>query len=155
MTLSERALQIALANDQVCEKPKNSNSGPEVNIFLKSVGLKPGYPWCMAFVYYCVGKAAAEMGLKNPLLKTGGVLRQWNETTLRKFPSRASAVKHGDIFIMQFGHGTGHTGFVEKVSGRLIYTIEGNTNDDGSREGYEVARRQRAISSIKGFIQLP
>jgi len=155
MTLAERSLQVALANDQVCEKPKGSNSGPEVNIFLKSVGLKPGNPWCMAFVYFCVGKAAAELELKNPLIKTGGVLKQWNETTLRKFPSRASAVKPGDIFIMEFAHGTGHTGFVVSVDGGLINTIEGNTNDDGSREGYEVAKRQRIISSIKGFIQLP
>ncbi len=155
MTLAQRALQIAAANEGVSELPRNSNSGPEVNIYLKSVGLKPGFPWCMAFVYWCVDQAAKELALKNPLVKTGGVLRQWNETSLRKFPSRATAVQPGNIFIMEFSHGTGHTGIVEKVAGGLVYTIEGNTNDDGSREGYEVARRQRAITGIKGFIQLP
>ena len=155
MTLAERSLQVALAHEGVSEKPKNSNSGPEVNMYLKSVGLKPGYPWCMAFVYWCVNTAAKEMNLQNPLIKTGGVLRQWNETTLRKLNTRDKAVKPGDIFIMKFGHGTGHTGIVEKVAGQLVYTIEGNTNDDGSREGYEVARRQRLMSTIVGFIQLP
>lgn len=155
MTLAERSLQIALTNEGVSEKPKGSNSGPEVNIYLRSVGLGPGYAWCMAFVYWCVSQAAKELDLVNPLIKTAGVLRQWNETTLRKLPNRAAAVKPGDIFIMEFGHGTGHTGFVEKVVGGLAYTIEGNTNDDGSREGYEVARRTRTISSLKGFIQLP
>ena len=155
MDLATRSLEIALKNEGVSEKPKGSNSGPEVDIYLKCVGLGKGYSWCMAFVYWCVNTAAKELNVPNPLIKTGGVLKQWNETTLRKFPTRASAVKPGDIFIMEFGHGTGHTGFVEKIVGGLVYTIEGNTNDDGSREGYEVARRQRAIGSFKGFIQLP
>ena len=153
-TLAQRSLCIALSNEGVSEKPKNSNSGPEVNIYLRSVGLGPGYPWCMAFVYWCVSRASQEMGIKNPLLKTGGVLRQWNETTCRKIPKTSKAVKPGDIFIMEFSKGAGHTGIVEKVAGGMVYTIEGNTNDDGSREGYEVARRCRLISGMKGFIQL-
>ena len=155
MTLSERALKIALANEGVTEIPKGSNSGPEVNIYLKSIGLGKGYPWCMAFVYWCVNTACKDLNIENPLIKTGGVLRQWNETTLRKQPKTSRAIKAGDIFIMEFSKGMGHTGFVEKVAGGMIYTIEGNTNDDGSREGYEVARRQRPLSSCKGFIQLP
>lgn len=155
MTLVERSLKIALANDGVCEKPKNSNAGPEVEIYLRSVGLGKGYPWCMAFVYWCVETACKEIDIKNPLVKTGGVLRQWNETKCRKITPRDKAVKPGDIFIMEFSKGMGHTGFVEKVAGGMVYTIEGNTNDDGSREGYEVARRQRLLTSFKGFIQLP
>ena len=154
-TLAQKTLSIAISNEGVSENPKGSNSGPEVDIYLKSVGLKKGNPWCMAFVYWCVNTACKELDMPNPLIRTGGVLRQWNETILRKYPARATAVKPGDIFIMEFGHGTGHTGIVEKVAGGMIYTIEGNTNDDGSREGYEVARRQRLVSSMKGFIQLP
>lgn len=154
MTLAERSLQIAISQLGVSEQPKGSNSGPEVNQYLKSVGLGKGYAWCMAFVYWCVNKAAGEMGIQNPLVKTGGVLHQFNHTTLRKLPNRSAGVKPGDIFIMQFGDGTGHTGFVEKVENGIVTTIEGNTNDDGSREGYEVARRQRPISSIKSFIQI-
>lgn len=152
--LAAKALAIALKNEGVCEKPKNSNSGPEVDIYLRSVGLGKGYPWCMAFVYWCVNTAAKELNLPNPLVKTAGVLKQWNETTLRKLTIRDKGIKPGDIFIMEFSKGRGHTGFVEKVAGGMVYTIEGNTNDDGSREGYEVARRTRALSSLKGIIQL-
>lgn len=155
MNLSAKALQIALTQLGVSEVPKGSNGGPQVNKYLKSVGLGPGYAWCMAFVYWCVNEAAKELDRKNPLVKTAGVLLQWNSVNLRLLPARSSAVKPGDIFIMQFAHGLGHTGFVEKVGKGIIYTIEGNTNDDGSREGYEVARRQRSITTIKGFIQLP
>ena len=154
-TIAQKALQIALTKNGVCENPKGSNAGAEVEMFLKSVGLGKGYAWCMAFVYWCVQNACKDLNVQNPLIKTAGVLRQWDETTCRKQPKTSRAVKAGDIFIMEFSKGAGHTGFVEKVAGSLIYTIEGNTNDDGSREGYEVARRQRPISSFKGFIQLP
>jgi len=153
-SLAQKALGIAITQDGIAEKPKGSNSGPEVNQYLKSVGLGKGFPWCMAFVYWCVGKAATALEIKNPLIKTGGVMLQWNATKLPKLTNNSKVVKPGDIFIMEFGHGTGHTGFVEKIEGKTVYTVEGNTNDDGSREGYEVARRKRPISSFKGFIQL-
>lgn len=153
--LAAASLRIAITQLGVSEKPKGSNSGPEVDAYLRSIGLGKGYPWCMAFVYWCVEQACKELqGRRNPLVRTGGVLRQWNETRLRKLTVRDRAIKPGDIFIMEFSRGMGHTGFVEKVAGGLIYTIEGNTNDEGSREGFEVCRRQRALGSLKGIIQL-
>ncbi|SEW01968.1 CHAP domain-containing protein [Chitinophaga sp. YR573] len=153
-TLAAATLRIALTQVGVQEQPKGSNSGEKVNMYLASVGLKPGYSWCMAFVYWCASQAALQLDIKNPLIKTGGVLRQWNENTLRKLVNRSSSVSPGDIFIMDTGKGTGHTGLVKSISRGLIETVEGNTNDDGSREGYEVCIRHRSITTIKGFIQL-
>jgi CHAP domain len=152
--LAQEVITVAQSQLGVSEVPKGSNSGKQVNAYLRSVDLAAGNPWCMAFVYWCVDKAAENIGVKNLLVKTGSCLHQYNNTTLRKIPNRSKAIKAGDIFIMEFKGGTGHTGFVTKVTGGLIETIEGNTNDDGSREGYEVAKRTRTISSIKGFIQL-
>jgi|ERR1035437_6037185 hypothetical protein len=154
MTLAEKSLEIALTQVGVCEKPKGSNAGPEVTPYLRSVGLNGGFPWCMAFVYWCVNTAAAEMQLQNPLVKTAGVRRQWDETKQRKLPKTSGGVKPGDIFIMEFGHGTGHTGFVKSIANGIVTTVEGNTNEDGSREGYEVAERERPVSTFFGFIQL-
>lgn len=154
MTLAQNSLDIAASQVGVCEVPKGSNGGPQVTQYLQSVGLNAGYPWCMAFVYWCVNKAANDMLLPNPMIKTAGVMMQWTLSKLRKLPKTSKGVMPGDIFIMIFSHGTGHTGFVEKISNGIIYTIEGNTNEDGSREGYEVARRQRPVSSVVGFIQL-
>ena len=59
----------------------------------------------------------------------------------------------GDIFIMDLGKGLRHTGLVEKITNNIIYTIEGNTNETGSREGYKVCRRNREIKTIKGFLR--
>jgi hypothetical protein len=153
-TLALTALQIALDSEGVSEQPKGSNDGPEVRKYLRAVGLPAGNPWCMAFVYWAVNEAATKMQKQNPLIKTGHVLTQWNNTTLRKLPKVSKAVQPGDIFIMSFGNGTGHTGIVVSIAGNMVHTIEGNTNDDGSREGYEVAIRSRPISSMLGFIQL-
>ncbi|ASZ11091.1 CHAP domain-containing protein [Chitinophaga pendula] len=158
--LSIATLALAVKQIGVAEVPRGSNSGPEVNIYLKSVGLSPGYAWCMAFVYYCVDTAAKSLSIANPLVKTGGVLRQWNENRkLKTLPATIAGlqqVQAGDIFIMDFGGGNGHTGFVESVdvASRCINTIEGNSNAAGSREGYKVIRRSRQLTSIKGFLQL-
>lgn len=145
--LAEEVLKVATTQLGVQEMPKGSNAGTDVEKYLKSVGLSKGYSWCMAFVFWCVSQKATI----NPLKKKGGVMDQWNSKPLL----RQKTPQAGDIFIMDFGGGKGHTGFVEKViSSTKIQTIEGNTNDDGSREGYEVCRRTRTISSCKGFLRI-
>lgn len=147
--LSEKALEIAITQIGVQEIPKNSNAGPDVEKYLKSIGLGKGYSWCMAFVYWCTNEASKKIGSNNTLLKTGGVLAMWNAR-----PSlRVTVPQPGDIMILDYGKGLGHTGFVEKVVGNNIHTIEGNTNDEGSREGYEVCRRVRKLSTVKGFLR--
>ncbi|MCH4829788.1 MULTISPECIES: CHAP domain-containing protein [Flavobacterium] len=151
MTLAQLSLEVATRQIGVQEIPKGSNAGPEVEIYLKSVGLGKGYSWCMAFVYYCVLESSKKTGNPNPLKKTAGVLDQWNS----KPELRIKTPIPGCIFIMDFGGGQGHTGFVEKVlANGKIQTIEGNTNADGSREGFAVCRRIRSINQIKGFIKL-
>ncbi|MBN3004529.1 CHAP domain-containing protein [Chromobacterium alkanivorans] len=149
--LGQDALKIAATQLGVTEQPRGSNDGPQVRDYLASVKLGPGYAWCMAFVYWCTAKVCADLHQANPLLQTAGVMRQWNERPAL----RVSTPLPGDVFIMDFGKGQGHTGFVEKVlpDGR-IQTVEGNTNGDGSREGYAVCRRIRAASSIKGYLRV-
>jgi len=58
-------------------------------------------------------------------------------------------VKHTGHYV-QIGHRD--IGYI--IEGSKIHTIEGNTNDTGSREGYEVCRRVRDISKCKGFIRI-
>jgi CHAP domain len=131
------------------EIPLNSNWGEHVQKYLHSVGIDFPASWCMAFVYWCVLQTKPV----NPLVKTGGVMRQWNEIDPKY---KVKAPQAGDIFIMDFGKGLGHTGFVESVSGNSMITIEGNaTTISGSREGIEVCRKTtRTVSSCKGFIRI-
>lgn len=130
------------------------NDGPAVESYLKAVGLGKGYSWCMAFVYWCAKTAAADLGLVNPLKQTGGVLDEWQSGR----GTHLTEPQPGAIGIMDFGGGEGHTFIITGVFADrdLLHTIEGNTNDNGSREGIGVFRKNRPISDprIIGYILL-
>ena len=159
----EQVIEIAAAEEAkgVREQPRNSNRGPQVEAYLSSTGTPPGYSWCCAFVYWCFEQAANQSGRENPMIKTPGCLDHWNRARkkgIHVVPPRAALdnpelVKPGMVFIMDHGGGAGHTGFVEKVNGSLITTIEGNTDASKTREGGGVYRLKRKIVEInKGFI---
>lgn len=156
-------LTIAAAEEAkgVREVPRNSNRGPEVDAYLKRVGLGGGYAWCCAFTYWCFDEAARAAGRSNPMVRTAGCLDHWSRAERaggrRIVAAQAVAdpelVEPGMVFIMDFGGGAGHTGFVEAVNGGFITTIEGNTDASKTREGGGVYRLSRKIADInKGFI---
>ena len=147
MALGRNALKTAITQIGKSENPLGSNWGTPVKDYLGSVSINFPASWCMAFVYWCFNQNAKG---ENPLIKTGGVLHAWNNADKK---NKVSECKSGDIFIMDFGKGLGHTGIVEKVDDTFIYTIEGNTNDSGSREGIMVCRKQRPKSKIKGYLR--
>ena len=146
-TLALKALEIAKTQLGFQEIPRGSNAGPAVEKYLKSVGLGKGYAWCEAFVYWCYQEASKQLGVSNPLKKTAGVLDQFNSS--KKYVVKTP--QKGDLFIMDFGGGLGHIGFVDDTLKLKITTVEGNSNDDGSREGYEVCQKPngRKINTIK------
>lgn len=153
LSLPELAKRIAVSQNGVKEAT-GKNDGGAVEAYLKSVNLGKGYSWCMAFVYWCYNQAAWKLGVKNPLKKTAGVLDQWNSMGL---DLHYTEPKENDIMIMDFGGGEGHTGIVTAVkSGSVIETVEGNTNNNGSRNGDGVYYpKTRALNHlIKGFIRI-
>lgn len=125
----------------VMEKPLGSNRGLEVDYWLKEAGVPLGLPWCAAFMGQ-VGRQA--LGARWPLPRTAlvGALHQW--AVLRNVCN--STPQPGDLFLMWEPDGFHHTGLVTAVDadGAHYATIEGNTNDDGSREGVGVFARRRA-----------
>ena len=147
--LKEKALKIAILEIGKEEHPRGSNWGEPVRSYLISVGIGVPASWCMAFVYWCFGKAAKELTIPNTAIKTGGVLFAWNNAPLSV---KASEPSVGSVFIIDFGKGLGHTGIVERFDATYVYTVEGNTNDTGSREGFEVCRRKRLRKAIKGYL---
>lgn len=154
-TLSS-VIDVAKTQIGVQEDPLNSNRGEKVEEFQRTVNCRPGDAWCACFVYWCFEEV---LGDKNPLVKTGSALASYNLSTAKKIPAKDSKnnpalVKPGQIFVMDFGGGKGHTGIVISVNGGFINTIEGNTNDQSSREGSGVYQRTRKINSInKGFLE--
>lgn len=157
--LLDAALQVAISQVGTMENPPGSNAGPEVDAYLKSVGLGPGYYWCAAFVYWCFEQAAKQLGRANPVFKTAGCVNHWQKTKGKKIPAAKAVenpglLKPGQIFIINHGRGSGHTGMVERVEGGFVHTIEGNSNNEGSSNGIGVFRLQRKIAKInQGFIE--
>jgi hypothetical protein len=158
-----RVLEIAAGEEakKVRERPRNSNKGPEVSEYLRRTGVPPGLAWCCAFIYWSFDEAAKAMDRDNPMFKTAGCLNHWNNAeragARRIKKSQAvndtSLVRAGQIFIMDFGGGKGHTGLIERVDGGMITTIEGNTDASRTREGGGVYRLTRKIVEVnKGFV---
>lgn len=149
--LSLRALQIATGQIGVHEQPKSSNRGPEVNQYLESVGLSPGNYWCAAFVHWCFLHAALQLKSMNPVPRTGLCIDMLHKTPANK---QFHNPEPGDIFILDFGKGHGHTGIVKEVNGNKFRAVEGNSNDDGSHNGEEVCvPKWRGIDSVRAFLR--
>ncbi len=122
-------------------------------------GETDGYPWCAAFVSLCVQKLCSSSILYGDLIpprqpSVSRFLNNWAKTNnclIFKPDSEIFTMMKGDIVVFTFSH----IGIVESNNGTSITTIEGNTNDAGSREGTVVARKQRSARIIKSVIRLP
>lgn len=110
-----------------------------------------GAPWCGSFV---TGAGRQALGHLWPVPVTGVVQAMvdwaktegiWSET----------GPEVGDLFCLYYPKlkRYGHVGIVTEVSPGEIKTIEGNTNDGGSRTGFAVFERIRKISNRMGFIK--
>jgi hypothetical protein len=153
------ALFVAHSFIGIKEVPLGSNRGPEVTKFLNAIGLSGGYPWCAAFVWFCIQKAASQLATENPFIRSGGcvLFERWakQKSILHDEPEA------GDVFLcysIPEGEGrkrASHTGFVTAVNlkKRTFTTIEGNTNLGGSREGIGVFERERPIDERYKFIR--
>jgi len=163
--LLKKVLTVAAGEIGTMEVPPGSNRGPEVDIYIKTTGLDPAghFAWCTCFVYWCFNNASGKLDVPNPCPKTAGVLAHWaaaNKVTSarRILPEEAQAepslIVPGTLFLLRTSGTAGHIGFIEEVRGNQLTTIEGNTNDGGSREGIGVYRRTtRTIRQVNlGFV---
>lgn len=56
----------------------------------------------------------------------------------------------GDVFGLYFPEKAriAHVGFIDQWDGTWLTTVEGNTNDSGSREGDGVYRKKRLVRTV-------
>lgn len=147
-----------VAATQVGIKEVGANRGP-VEIYLSSVKLPPGKPYCCAFTFWTFMRAAALVGVENPHFQTGHVLTHWKRAPekAKLLPEQAiddiKLIVPGSIFIIDHGNDRGHTGIVVSATSRGLVTIEGNTDPSGGRDGDGVYRRTRRFGEINvGYI---
>lgn len=128
------------------------NRGPWVRLYCQGKETL----WCAGFVSYILRQAFGRPPLPHTL--SCDVLAASAQKT-GLFVSGADVLKKkltlhaGSVFLIRKRPGDWiHTGIVIGHQAGVIGTIEGNTNDDGAREGYEVAKRLRKITASIDFI---
>lgn len=143
------------------EDSKHTNAGDAILKYQRATSLAgQGWPWCAAFVDWCCEQLWAkhpELGRKMPRPDTASAFglidwgRKQNCTVFTGAPNSLLA-QRGDLVVYTFSH----CGIVSKIKGTDGFeAIEGNSNGDGSRDGYEVVRHPRNYGSVKAFIRIP
>lgn len=128
---------VAVAQKEVGVQETSENSGLRVDQYNAYVGLKK-VPWCASFVSWCFGQAE----YSQPRTAWSPSLFPANRIVKEPLPGMVLG-----IYFLELKR-IAHSGIVEGVKNDLIYSIEGNTNINGSREGNGVYRRIRHRRSI-------
>ncbi|GAA4093074.1 peptidoglycan-binding protein [Mucilaginibacter panaciglaebae] len=131
-----------------------NNDGKAVEAYLRYCSLSKGAPWCAAFVCWVYGQnniLNPRSGYCPDLFKHQYVI--WTRNAyVNTQPTQ------GDLFGIYFleKNRIAHTGFVDRWTTTQVQTVEGNTNQAGSREGdgvYHKIRLTRQIYAVARFIK--
>jgi hypothetical protein len=118
------------------------------------------WPWCAGFVTFILHQATESLNIEMPIpgsfsCDTLAAQAQAAGLFVSEAEARNSEIPPGSLFLVRrTDTDWSHVGIVEKASELYFRTIEGNTNDDGDREGYEVCARWRGYND-KDFILMP
>jgi len=120
------------------------------------------WPWCAGFACFMMGQAAETIGHPLPFkrdfscdtlaqrARAAGLFISGIQLT-----DPATQVTPRSFFLNRESQTDWtHTGIVVAAHKDSFEIIEGNTNDEGSREGYEVCKRVRGYKD-KDFIRIP
>lgn len=142
--LSERALHVA--HSQLGVKESGANWGPMVKLYLAVAGMFSPAPWCASFVTWCLVQSGADRKKLPKFAASTYYWWEWAKNSHRDNPNPS----RGRLFVWN-EKGGGHIGFVaETLVNGSFRTVEGNTNDNGGREGYKVAERIRKQLDVIG-----
>jgi hypothetical protein len=140
--------------DQHPREVGGQNAGPWVRTYMNG-NEGPEWPWCAGFACFVLRQASAG----NPLPLTPSFsCDDLAKDAMRRGTFRTggagfdtSRLTPGSLFLVRRPapkRGWHHTGMVVGVGPGSVTTIEGNTNEAGSREGFEVSRRMRETTSL-------
>lgn len=165
-TISEKSIQEMLIHKAYqcvgIRESGGNNQGAAIKKFQTAVdGVASGEPWCLGFVQWVVKEVCTFIGIKNPLFQTEHCMTLWRNTALVK---KHSVCNPGDLAVFKSrGSDSGHIGIVVQTTPMAPGTflaVEGNTNENGGREGNQVAVKTRQFGAngsldLVGFINLP
>lgn len=130
------------------------NDGKQVEVYLKSVKLGKGFPWCAAFVRWCFDQCGIKTTINAMALSTHrpGHIIYFKGNRIRT----PQAGDVGTLYYAKLGR-IGHTFFFDReINTKIFKSVEGNTNGVGSREGdgvYIKYRSYKATYSISRWTE--
>jgi hypothetical protein len=153
---------VAYAEKHLEQNPREvggQNKGPWVRLYMQG-NEGSEWSWCAGFVSFIIKQACKGVSVSPPIqtsFSCDSLAAGAKERGLFLKESDAmqkNAIAPGSLFLVRrTSTDWVHTGIVLSAEDNIFNTIEGNTNDDGDREGYEVCRRIRNYES-KDFILL-
>lgn len=153
-------LVLGYADRHLAQHPREvggQNMGPWVRLYMKgNEGAE--WPWCAGFACFILQQAAGSVGVAMPVrasfscdLLAADAQRRGTFLPERQVHSPRD-IPPGSLFLSRRTSADWvHTGIVTGAAVDTFETIEGNTNDAGDREGYEVCRRVRGYKR-KDFV---
>ena len=152
---------VTVARRHLAEKPREAggaNRGPWVRLYMDGNEGKD-WPWCAGFATWVLRQAADAHGVRPPVSRTWSCdelagFAKSGDCFCRGTPTARAHVTPGSLFLSRHSPSDWtHVGIVLRTLPDHFETIEGNTNDDGSREGHEVVRRVRGWEG-KDFVMV-
>lgn len=136
-------IELAVSQIGVHESPANSNNVKYNTWYYGREVFGSNYPWCAVFISWLF------RGNQALCIKTASCAEM-----LAWFEKKGQTVREprpGDIVFFKYSTNnrrTNHVGIVEKVEGKTIYTIEGNTSLTNNDNGGKVMRRKRTKNIV-------
>lgn len=160
-----RQILVDVAASQIGVRETSRNAGPEILKFWQATsypsGMADRQPWCAAFLAWVVFEGMKReplLALADKSRPRSAAVAEW--VRWAAVPAHGAQVfgprdpvlrpEPGDIVMFTFSH----IGVVERLAGGTVHTIEGNTDDAGSREGWKVCRKARKLATCKTFVRL-
>lgn len=157
------ALTVAYARQHLAEHPREvggANRGPWVRLYMDG-NEGDEWLWCAGFATYVLRQAAETLGQPLPVARTfscdelaGSARKKQCFCAGNKKGTAPMPITPGSLFLSRHAPDDwNHVGIVADAGPDVIVTIEGNTNDSGDREGFEVCERLRNYKN-KDFITI-
>lgn len=142
--INEEAYQpvVAAAQKEIGVREGDvQNTGKRVSEYLRYVGINRPDKWCAAWVSFVFG----QVGYSTPKTAWSPALFPASRQVAKAKPGLVLGIYYASLKRIA------HCGIVEQVKNDWVFSVEGNTNVNGSREGDGVYRRTRHIRSIHRF----
>lgn len=165
-TLAIRQKLVDIAGDEVGTVETGRNTGKRVKLYQAATNLAgTGWPWCAAFVCWCIQQWGKDPDVLATLKKTPEQFEKWRPKTAAAFgfedwakknkllilsDSQQNELRTGDIMVFDMSH----IGIVADDNGTKVYTHEGNTGATGGRDGDGVWSKVRQRSEARCFIRI-